>query len=166
MVKKVILATITVMALSASAFACGGMGKMEMGCDNSSQNIKGQKNHTMSKGCSSPSSQGCGMGQSGGCCSGGLALKAVDLSAEQQSKLALLTKEMKAKMAELMLKEKTKPEPLMAIENGAFSAELFKKQATERMNKHLSVKAEYFAKVWDILTSEQKQKLVQLATDK
>lgn len=169
MLQRSLLSLSLIALLSLPALACGnkmGMDSMDNGthgcCDKMGQKGKGVKEHKSHKGMG----QGCQSGGGMGCMSGPRSLAALNLTTEQEQKMATLHKEFKAKMAELHLKEKKVRDPLLAIENGAFSKELFKKQMKERMDKHLELKAEHFSKMWDILTADQKQKLTEIASEK
>ena len=81
-------------------------------------------------------------------------LSTVKLSAEQKTKINAINEEFRSEMAKLHIKEK----PMMKdpfVVAGGFDKETFKKEASEKMQKHLELKAEHLAKIWSVLTDRK-----------
>lgn len=91
-----------------------------------------------------------------------MSLKTLKLTKEQEDKIAELNKDFRAEMAKLHIGQKSiNKDPFVAKEG--FSKEAFKKEANDRMQKVLDLRAEHLAKIYAVLTTEQQKSLSALA---
>lgn len=98
----------------------------------------------------------------GGMQRGGMSsLSAVNLTAEQKTKIDAINEEFRTEMAKLHIKAKGMKDPFVVA--GGFNKEAFKKERLDMMQKHLDAEAEKFAKIWAVLTPEQQKTLMSLA---
>jgi Spy/CpxP family protein refolding chaperone len=152
MLRKIILAGATASLLSLSAFAACDTKDGGMGCE---KPMKG-KNEKGGKACGD-------MKKDGGCCGGGMmSLSAVKLTPEQKTKIDAINEEFRAEMAKLHIKGKQGMKDPFVVAGG-FDKETFKKEAADRMQKHIDAQAEHLAKIWAVLTPEQQKTITALA---
>ena len=115
-----------------------------------------------------PSGQGRMGGGQGGYMDKGMmfgtpmSLKTLKLTKEQDDKIAELNKEFRAEMAKLHIGQKSINKDPFVTKNG-FSKEGFKKEANDRMQKVLDLRAEHLSKIYSVLTPEQQKSLTELA---
>ncbi len=149
MLRKIILASATASLLSLSAFAaCDMKDGGGMGCD---KQEKG-KHQKGGKGCKDGSCHGGAM----------MSLSAVKLTAEQKTKIDAINEEFRTEMAKLHIKGKQGMKDPFVVAGG-FDKEAFKKDRTEKMQKHIDMQAEHLAKIWAVLTPEQQKTITALA---
>ena len=91
-----------------------------------------------------------------------MSIKTLKLTKEQEDKIAELNKEFRAEMAKLHIGQKSINKDPFVTKNG-FSKEGFKKEANDRMQKVLDLRAEHLAKIYAVLTPEQQKSLTELA---
>ncbi len=164
MFRKAILAIAVIGAMSLPAFAACNMGmqkgmacgdkNMTRGCDKSAK-----LNASKQRGACGMQS---GMQASGGCCVETMSLATVKLSAEQKTKIEAIDEEFRGEMAKLRIKDRQTMQDPFVTPNG-FSKEAFKKERIEKMQKHLDLKAEQLAKIWEVLTPEQQKSITALS---
>lgn len=144
-----------------------GKGMMKEGCGCHKGGMQGMQGMQGMKGMMGMK-HGNGMGcESGGCgCHKDDVLATLNLTDDQKAKLQALRQEFKMHMMDERQAMGSRPEPLLAMSNGVFSKEMFKKEAMEHMSAHLDAKADYYQKIWDMLTPDQQKKLADLAAKK
>lgn len=91
-----------------------------------------------------------------------MSLKTLKLTKEQEDKIAELNKEFRAEMAKLHIGQKSMNKDPFVSKDG-FSKEGFKKEANDKMQKVLDLRAEHLAKIYAVLTPEQQKSLTELA---
>jgi Spy/CpxP family protein refolding chaperone len=145
--RKIILAGALSSALSLSALASSIAG---MDCDkNGSSGFEKDRKDGKHK----------GYGEIGGHM---VSLSTVKLSSEQKAKINAINDEFRSEMAKLHIKEKPIMKDPFAVAGG-FNKELFKKESSEKMQKHLELQAEHLEKIWNVLTAEQQKSIAALA---
>ena len=123
--------------IAATAIFAAPMGEKGMGgCDG-----KGQKQ------------QMGGMDRGGMAFGAPMSLKTLKLTKEQEDKIAELNKEFRAEMAKLHIGQKSMNKDPFVSKDG-FSKEGFKKEANDKMQKVLDLRAEHLAKIYAVLTPE------------
>lgn len=91
-----------------------------------------------------------------------MSIKTLKLTKEQEDKIAELNKEFRAEMAKLHIGQKSMNKDPFVTKNG-FSKEGFKKEANDKMQKVLDLRAEHLSKIYSVLTPEQQKSLTELA---
>ena len=91
-----------------------------------------------------------------------MSIKTLKLTKEQEDKIAELNKEFRAEMAKLHIGQKSMNKDPFVTKDG-FSKEGFKKEANDKMQKVLDLRAEHLAKIYAVLTPEQQKSLTELA---